>query len=441
MVSTPEHSIKVLDQEWVKSWKKKLRGSNPNNGGTSIIFRVSDHIRATDPNAYEPKVVSIGPYHHNKPHLKPMDQVKLLYFERILQRNKEITLDKYLQLIDGLKTQSQLSYSGDIKLGEREFSDMLLLDGCFIVELLLSHYFRSHEQQRENLILNNMTTLSLVEFDMLLLENQLPFVVLKGLLDLVVGDKISLIEIASKFFKGLIKGLEPLPKSDGSSSKTNKFYHLLHLFHACFIGKPIEEVIVADFPTESMLMTPCASDLMNVDVKFKQKTDRSFSWNISYEHGIIEIFPARLNSNSNSFYRNLITFEQYFFRNIRSRVMAYVMLMSCLIDSGKDLDLLRRERIVAYTLDYNEATLFFRKLCKDSIMDYDKSYLSQLQDLSMNVWELYDTKWIRYKAKLKHGYFRNPINSIYLITSAVLFIVLTILQTVYTVLSYYRSSK
>ena len=441
-MGSSEISIEVWDQESVRSfaWSDNLfnlRGTSLNEPATGSIFKVPEYIRATDPRAYEPKVISIGPYHQHNPHLKPMNQVKLLYFNRLLLRNNGVSAEDYIQLISGLITQSKGCYPENINMRDNDFSKMLLLDGCFIIELLLENHSRNDGQRRGDSILDNMSTLSLVQFDMLLLENQLPFVVLESLFNLVTGtdeenpspEAQSLVKIASELFSGLIDHLVPLPDRYFPPPATD-FYHLLHLFHACFIASPIDD------PTESMLMTPSASDLMNVDIEFKPKTDRSFSWHISYKQGVVDIFPARLNSYSNSFYRNLITFEQCFFRDIRSRIMGYVMLMSCLIDSEVDLNLLRREGIVAYTLDNHEATLFFRKLCRDSVLDYSKSYLSHLQDLSSKVWNLYRAEWPRYKTKLK----RSPMKYTYLIASAVFFIVLTILQTVYTVLAYYQPS-
>lgn len=96
--------------------------------------------------------------------------------------------------------------------------------------------------------------------------------------------------------------------------------------------------------TESTLMTPCATDLKGVGVEFRLIENKIFTWNLSPEMDIIEISLARLNSNSNSFYRNLIIFEQYFFKVVRSKVMTYAMFMSCLIGSEADLTNILNQR-------------------------------------------------------------------------------------------------
>ena len=66
------------------------------------IFRVSEHIRATDLSAYEPQIVAIGPYHRDKPHLKSMDHVKSVDLKNILRRNGGVCLTDCVQLVNGL---------------------------------------------------------------------------------------------------------------------------------------------------------------------------------------------------------------------------------------------------------------------------------------------------------------------------------------------------
>ena len=438
-----------------RSWEEKLRATDPGEDvrperGTGSIFRVPESIRATDPSAYEPKIVSIGPYHRDKPHLKPMDQVKLLYLKRILRRNPRAGLKDYLQLVNGLVARSRSCYAAEeaiTGMSAEEFSDMLLLDGCFIIELLLANHAASRgEQTRGNdPILGNTLTLSLVEYDVLLLvENQLPFFVLESLFNLVaVSDEensLSLVDLAIDFSTCHLP-----PKCSLQQPAATNFYHLLHLFHSCVAADGVEpESIPFNLTRHTEVpRIPCATDLMHAQVELRRKTDGN-SYTMSFgQQRVLKIAPGRqLDSGSSCLYRNLIAFEQHFFGEVKGQITAYTMFMGCLIDSEKDLTLLRQHRLIEYTtLDSQESALFFRKLCRDAIRDYDKMYCSHLMDISEKVWEYYGKRWTQWAALFRRIYFPDPKDAVNLFYGVILVVFLTALQTFYTVYAYYRPPK
>ncbi|KAI6682386.1 hypothetical protein NL676_036267 [Syzygium grande] len=50
------------------------------------IFRVPEHIRKIDQKAYNPRVISIGPFHQNQPELRSMEAQKLRLYERLMKQ-------------------------------------------------------------------------------------------------------------------------------------------------------------------------------------------------------------------------------------------------------------------------------------------------------------------------------------------------------------------
>jgi hypothetical protein len=120
---------------------------------------------------------------------------------------------------------------------------MLLLDGCFILEFLL----KWHEIEDGADALHNIGWgLALLNSDLLLLENQIPFFVLVSLYtvlsertpgdgvvptpkDQLIHDLVYLLQNAT-FSQG------QLPPSD--TVFTVKIHHLLHLYHEAFVPKP-----------------------------------------------------------------------------------------------------------------------------------------------------------------------------------------------------------
>nr|GMD42107.1 UPF0481 protein At3g47200-like [Ipomoea batatas] len=52
----------------------------------SCIFKVNERLRKTNPEAYTPLTISIGPYHHGKPEFRKMERLKELYTQSLLER-------------------------------------------------------------------------------------------------------------------------------------------------------------------------------------------------------------------------------------------------------------------------------------------------------------------------------------------------------------------
>ncbi|KAH0765247.1 hypothetical protein KY285_001118 [Solanum tuberosum] len=106
----------------------------------------------SNPVAYTPKMVSIGPYHKKNPQLRPMEKYKLLYLRLFLQRNEALDMKICISELEELKEKALKCYD-DIEDLEQE--DEVFNFGGYICHQI----FR----------------------DLMLLENQLPFFVLNHL--------------------------------------------------------------------------------------------------------------------------------------------------------------------------------------------------------------------------------------------------------------------
>ncbi|URD97895.1 UPF0481 protein [Musa troglodytarum] len=66
--------------------------------------------------AYEPAIVSLGPFHHHKSDLKAMDHLKWHYLNKFLGRNPKKPLDDYLKLIKENERQARMAYSEEVEM-------------------------------------------------------------------------------------------------------------------------------------------------------------------------------------------------------------------------------------------------------------------------------------------------------------------------------------
>ncbi|GLT69873.1 hypothetical protein SLA2020_419890 [Shorea laevis] len=114
------------------------------------IYRVPKQLRKVNKEAYTPKLVSIGPFHHRRKELRDMEKHKRGYLEDFLKRT---TLKKSQQdlesIIEAKEEEIRLCYSDDCRLNSKDFVQMILLDAIFIIELFLKKVARAKEKKQK----------------------------------------------------------------------------------------------------------------------------------------------------------------------------------------------------------------------------------------------------------------------------------------------------
>ncbi|KAI8011364.1 UPF0481 protein [Camellia lanceoleosa] len=166
------------------------------------IFRVYDPLRNENKKAYEPEVVAIGPYHHDKDNLQPMEERKLRYLKQLLNQRNEGSAERYIKALRESEQRAREFYAEPIRLDSNEFVEMMLLDSCFIVELL-----RGYKMPNDRLVENALIR------DLMLFENQLPFFIVNKLFDMTknsVDSLEDLIRMFIRFFSWIIGCMTPV---------------------------------------------------------------------------------------------------------------------------------------------------------------------------------------------------------------------------------------
>ncbi|KMZ60946.1 hypothetical protein ZOSMA_563G00080 [Zostera marina] len=179
---------------------------------------------------YAPKYISIGPYHYGKEELRSMQKVKLQYLKDLLARNQSNTIERYMDVVKEVYLSSEKNKYCDFDacgISDDLFLDMLVLDGCFLVELLLKH--------NDGSLTFPGIDIHKLNHDLMLIENQIPFSVLKLIYqntDLVEQDqRFSLFDLAINYLHNGEKSIDGVYKEVGNVD------HLLHLLYMCRLNR------------------------------------------------------------------------------------------------------------------------------------------------------------------------------------------------------------
>ncbi|KAK9937744.1 hypothetical protein M0R45_014516 [Rubus argutus] len=154
------------------SIRGKLRRAAPSLA-TTCIYRVPDRIKRLHEKEFVPSLVSIGPFHHGKKNLQAMEGVKLWYLNNLLVRlEPETRLEHIVEKITSMEEYCRDCYDEKFHVSSEAFVEMMVIDGCFIVEFLRKE---AREVAIEKEDLTSVMFKSTVRCELLLLENQMPW--------------------------------------------------------------------------------------------------------------------------------------------------------------------------------------------------------------------------------------------------------------------------
>ena len=477
-----EHKVDVNDSSWIKTVRKKLNSVRPQPYPSSrpwTIFRVPENIRIGDSKAYAPLVVSIGPYHFRHAqrgtHVAMQDHKwqcvrHLLSRHRSRERATEL-LDRCLLELKALDCEVRSCYSRNLNFDQNKLASIMLLDGCFIIHILLKQLVNENrmmvtveerrreegmekqkekemreeeeeiveldigdeEENIEGPLLGMLWIWNLILYDLLKVENQIPFFVIQTLFDFLKTGADEGIDLANLALK-LFHDIHPNKSKTFTAMPRNKIHHLLHLFHSTLTPSQPTLVLAEQVNiTTSPEWIPCATDLKFAGIKFKKNEAAQSFLDVSFKDGVMEIPPLRIYDYTPSLFRNLIAFEQCY-PDTRTYVTIYAAFMDSIIDSANDVKLLDLKGILVNRLSTDEAVAdLFNKLCNQIHYASDRNYLA---DVFVKVKRYHESTWHIWRAGLIRDYFNNPWAGIAVVAAVVLFL-LTIEQSIFAALSYF----
>ncbi|XAR62754.1 hypothetical protein NMG60_11017619 [Bertholletia excelsa] len=334
-----------------------------------------------------------------------MEDRKLYYLQQFLERRNAMSLDYYLFTIRQLADKARKCYEEPINLEEDKFVEMLLLDGCFIIECL-----NSCQNESIQIAID-------VRRDLLLMENQLPFFVLSQL-----SPDTDILSSASRLFEGLfqLKDLETTQEI-----RVSHIDHLLGLLHYCLWLPKTQEESTGRFPWRSI---NSASELQEAGVQFKGNNAV-----IKFEKGVLEIPQFLIVSTTECFFRNLIAYELCDPKRRHGMFFSdYIKFMDYLINSPRDVELLRRQEIIENRVGHDETIChLINNISKELILHPPTFSYSTVSNQLNKHCKKRRHLWM---ATLRWNYFNSPW-ALGSFVATVVALSLTIAQTIFSGLS------
>ncbi|KAK0592181.1 hypothetical protein LWI29_014775 [Acer saccharum] len=436
----------MAESKWVIEVKEKLdhmvdATTEISHWNKRSIYKVPACVTDLNKKAYKPQIVSFGPYHHGEAHFEPMEEHKqraLLHFLKRSGKPLESFVDSLQQVVEDLKNSYDLL---DLKWqtdDTGDFLQMMIRDGCFMLEILRTSTYSFDDYVHNDPIFSSHGKLYIMPYirrDMLMLENQLPMLVLEKLIAVETNNA----KDEDYVNKLIIKFCSP----GTHVSNMGKCLHVLDVYRKGLLYQEQPRKKIRHHHRrprssdggEDDHIIPTATELHEAGIRFKKS--KSFSLkDITFKNGVLKLPLVVIDDTSESIFLNLMAFER-FHVGAGNEITSYIFFMDNLIDNEKDVALLQSNRIIQNIMGSDKALAkLFNSLSNDITLD-PESNLNVVHQQVNNYWK---KPWNAWRANLIHTYFRNPWAILSVIAAIVLF-ALTIVQTIYTVYPYYHSQS
>ncbi|XP_051219733.2 UPF0481 protein At3g47200-like [Lolium perenne] len=318
--------------------------------------------------------------------------------------------------------------------------------------------------------------------DIFLLENQIPFFIIEKIYEVSVGKRVGIASLADKACICVEDFLYHYPIAIQEPDRPNHFHHLLHLCHTYLrpsqrpcdasesqskpwyfrhlvnlgqkyfrIGQKQEENMQNRDPVQQLdcflagelpVRWRRATQYHEAGVVIKKrewsKYNRHSLLDIKFSNGVVEIPCFPIDENTEPLFKNLIAFEQTDHR-FGNDIASFVLFMSEFVSTPADATLFTNNGIIVHMLDSDdELSALFNRLSKQMCFTFDGyHYLKSMCHLLELHYQSRLNRWI---AWLWFNHFSNPWLALAFF-AAVIVLVCTVVQTIYTVLAYVKPSS
>ncbi|CAO2176162.1 unnamed protein product [Urochloa humidicola] len=328
-----------------------------------------------------PSVVAIGPYYHGLPHLQEMEDVKHAAAHRFCIDTGRSTMEVYEKFLS-LTSDARRCYAADdeavARLSDAELAAMLFVDGCFLLQYMAN---------RDALMFagGNLSSGQAVLKDMMLLENQIPWLVLEALAEFSSIDVLRFVdEMGERFFPkegpGRIERMFlmmcrciPFPEKyfrrQSSISHNYKPAHLLGILRFSQLqSMPSHERLYYHQGSSKALRSTSAVELAQIGIKL---TTSKATWlgDMTLRRkpftGELSLSPLFLNEVTASWLVNMAALEASTAWDLNGFVVtSYLSVLAMLMDREEDVHHLRAKELLRSIFSNTRTMDFFKGLAQ-----------------------------------------------------------------------------
>ncbi|KDP28580.1 hypothetical protein JCGZ_14351 [Jatropha curcas] len=396
------------------------------------IYRAPRKLRAINPSAYTPQMISIGPFHYNQKSLKPMEKQKLRYLAEFCRRTGKTWVELENKIREYELTIRHCYDQTFEQYEQNMFVRMILLDSVFIIEFFLKRETTEEsEEYKADYILGKPSREDAILEDLILLENRLPYFVLEDLYQFATGNS----DFRRLVMFNLSKYLDP-PELDDDVHKKHKTCDCFSIFYGFWIsnmfccqkehkddentrteGKEIEkpkhftDLIrrsrSCKHPDPVSKNGACIKSLYNATklheagVKFKVDK-KAWPLDIKFERGELKMPRFEIEDGTERLIRNLMAFEQCHYP-YDPYICDYILILDFLVDTERDVELLIQNGIITNLLgEHKSVAEMVNKLCLE-ITTRGSCFYGVSVDLNKH----YENCWFKTGASMRSVYFSN----------------------------------
>uniref|UniRef100_A0A2N9F2I4 Uncharacterized protein n=1 Tax=Fagus sylvatica TaxID=28930 RepID=A0A2N9F2I4_FAGSY len=378
---------------------------------------------------YEPRVASLGPIHHGKEKYQLGEKYKLVLTSEFVKGSDKDIKDLYKKIEENIND-LRYCFEEEVtkKYDDETLAWLLFVDGCAILQYI---YCATKNKFDE---LNIKTdSVAFAQQDLFLLENQLPYCLLKWLMSLSKMEN----ELKESI-QTYIANHDMVPDKKGDSlhsiSMEGDPVHLLDLLRTRILGKPKPnfKIIPNKNKDQDWQSYRNVQELKAAGIRLRRNSNSCLS-NISFTReyvflGYLSLPPIIVDDSTRPKFLNLIAYEMCLDFKNDFGVTSYIAFLDSLIDEPNDVKILRKAGVLHNFLGSDEEVAkLFNEIGTDLVPN-PETY----KDVRSQIQKYYKNKWTTWMAQFYQNHFSSPW-TIFAFCGVLVGLGLTAIQTWFTV--------